>query len=684
MKYKVKLLSLVTVALSISCKQKQSLEKQYADINLIYVDSTISPNQNFFRFVNGKWLDSVTIPDDKTVWGGFNELGEQTDKNVLSVIKKAIDLDTLNPTSDEAKAINLYKTIIDIDARNKLDIKPITDNIKRTYDIKDLKSLQNYISESQVKGSSNFFSIYVDADAKDSNKNVLYVSPGQLGLPDRDYYISEEKDSKDKKAKYETHIAKMLQFLDIKDHDAKIMATNIVALETEMAAARLDKVARRDPKKTYNPMSVADLQKLSPSINWSEHFKKVGIQKLDSVVVSDVQYLKDLTTILNKNQIDSWKAYSQWLILRNAASKLSEKIEKENWNFYSKTLNGAVKQEPKEKTAVRVINNSIGEALGKLYVKEYFPPAAKKITEEMIQTLIEAYKVRIDALTWMDDTTKEKAKEKLEKVTIKVGYPNKWKDYSQVEVKSPEQEGDFYTNIQNITEWNFKEDLLKLNKPVDKSTWYMAPQVVNAYYNPPYNEIVFPAAILQPPFFDFNADPAINYGGIGAVIGHEISHGFDDSGADFDADGNLVNWWTDKDLEQFNALGDKLAEQYSAIEVLPGTFINGKFTLGENIGDLGGVNAAFDALQIHLQKHGALGKIDGYTQNQRFFMSWSNVWRTKMRDDALKTRVKTDPHSPGMYRATQPLLNIDPFYTAFNITEKDSMYLPIDKRVKIW
>lgn len=684
MNYQIKLIAVFACVVAISCQNKQIKKNQYTGLNLSYVDTTISPKQDFFKFVNGKWMDSVQIPDEKTTWGGFNELRELTNKNVLNLIDNTIKTDTLDPTSDEAKAIYLYKTIVDTESRNKYGILPILKNIEKTNDITDLKSLQKYIAETQMKGQSNFFYISVRADAKDSNKNVLYIGPGQIGLPDRDYYVSEEKDSKEKKAKYETHIAKMLQFLDISKNKAKKMATNIVALETEMADARLDKVARRDPKKRYNPMSVEDLQELSPAIQWKQHFKNIGIEQLDSVVVADVAYFKDLNTILNKNKVDSWKAYSQWIILNNAASKLSENIETEHWNFYSKTLRGAVKQEPKEKIAVNVVSNSIGEALGKLYVKKYFPPQAKEIMEDMVETLTEAYRIRIDALTWMDSETKTKAKEKLEKVTVKIGYPSEWKDYSAIEIKAPEQEGDYYTNTQTISEWKFKEKIAKLNKPVDKTEWHMSPQTVNAYYSASYNEIVFPAAILQKPFFDFKADPAINFGGIGAVIGHEISHGFDDSGADYDADGNLVNWWTEKDLEQFNALGEKLAAQYSSIEVLPETFINGKFTLGENIGDLGGINAAFDALQIHLQKNGDIANIDGYTQNQRFFMSWSNVWRTKMRDDALKTRVKTDPHSPGMYRATQPLLNIDAFYTAFNITEKDSMYLPMDKRVKIW
>ncbi|MGY6648350.1 M13 family metallopeptidase [Wenyingzhuangia sp. IMCC45574] len=681
MKHLFKLTILSFSLLAISCKVKTNSQEVK---HLEYIDTNVSPKQDFYQFVNGKWLDSVKIPDEKSSWGGFYELRELTDKNILKVIKKNIELDTLSPKSDEAKAVNLYLTILDTISRNKQGVKPILKNIEKTNQIRDIESLQLYITENQTKGFSFFYSTYVSANAKDSNKNMLHLGPGQLGLPDRDYYIADDKDSKLKKEKYQNHIAKMLQFLDFDSIKSASTANEIVLLETKMAKARMDKVERRNPKKRYNPMSVVQLQKLSPAINWEQQFATLGIEQLDSLIVTDVDYFKDLSFILETNQVSSWKGYCQWLILRNAASKLSTEIETANWNFYSKTLRGALKQENKEKIAVSVINGNIGETLGKLYVKEYFPPAAKKTMEDMIATLIEAYKTRIDALPWMDDSTKLKAKEKLAKTTIKVGYPNKWKDYSKLEIVSPKEEGNYYRNIQNISEWNFKQKIEKLKKPVNKMEWYMAPQVVNAYYNPSYNEIVFPAAILQKPFFDFKADPAINFGGIGAVIGHEISHGFDDSGANYDADGNLVNWWKDEDLEQFKALGSQLADQFSKIEVLPDTYINGKFTLGENIGDLGGVNSAYDALQIHLAKQEEVALIDGYTQNQRFFMSWANIWRTKMRDDALINRVKTDPHSPGMYRATQPLLNVNAFYKAFNISEKDSMYLAPEQRIKIW
>ena len=363
---------------------------------------------------------------------------------------------------------------------------------------------------------------------------------------------------------------------------------------------------------------------------------------------------------------------------------LSSDLEKANWEFYSRDLRGAKEQRPREERALQTLNCTIGEALGKLYVDKKFPPEAKERAEEMIQNVIKAFENRITALDWMDEATKQKAIEKLRATKIKIAYPDKWKDYSKLEIASVDDGGTYLQNMLNTSAWNYQKDLDKLGKEVDKSEWFMAPQIVNAYFNPSYNEIVFPAAILQPPFYNYKADDAVNYGGIGAVIGHEISHSFDDQGAKFDANGNLNNWWTDEDLEKFQELGGKLAAQFDAIEVLPDVNINGKFTLGENIGDLAGVNAAYDALQLSFEKNGKPEAIDGFTAEQRFFMSWATVWRTKMLDEALKNRIKTDPHSPGMNRAVQPLKNIDAFYDAFDIKEGDAMYLPPAERVKIW
>ncbi|MCM5661994.1 M13 family metallopeptidase [Galbibacter mesophilus] len=679
---------LASVLFITSCKTEEKKEvaevKETPGINLQYMDTTVSPKDDFFRYVNGKWLDETEIPADKTTWGSFNELRENTDDDALAILNAAKDDPNLDAKSDQAKAVRLYESIVDTASRNEQGVAPLKPYLDKINAIENLEDLQAYITEMTPYTGATFFRFGVGADSKDSNKNVASLGAGKLGLPDRDYYLEEGDEAQEIRDKYVAHITKMLQFVGYSEEEASAQAKGILALETTLAEKMLDKVERRDPKTTYNPTAITDLQKMVPSIDWKKYLSDIGAESVDTIDIGQVAYTKSLEKVFSSSNIEDWKAYLRWTLVNDAASNLSMAMDKANWEFYSKELRGAKEQEPLEKRALQTINWSMGEALGKLYVDQKFPPEAKETAKEMIANVIKAYEIRIKALPWMDEDTKKKAIEKLNKTTIKVGYPDEWKDYSSVEIKTAEEGGSYFQNSMNVSKWDFAETIDKLGKPVDKSEWFMAPQIVNAYYNPSYNEIVFPAAILQPPFFNFKADAAVNYGGMGAVIGHEISHGFDDSGADFDADGNLVNWWTDKDLTQFNALGDSLASQYSRIEVLPEVFINGKFTLGENIGDLGGVNAAYDGLQIHLKEHGNPGKIDGFTPEQRFFMSWATVWRTKMRDEALKNRIKTDPHSPGMYRATQPLLNIDAFYQAFDIKEGDSMYLEPEERIKIW
>ncbi|MDN3595703.1 M13 family metallopeptidase [Zunongwangia endophytica] len=664
-------------------KSTETEKVEIHGINVSYMDTTTSPKKDFFRYVNGTWLDSTEIPGDRTSWGSFMELRETTDNDALALLDEASNDENLKANSDQAKAVNLYKTIMDTVARNEQGVKPVLPYLEKVDKIENKEDLQAYLTEMSKYGGGGFFSFGVRADAKNSNENAAYLYPGSLGLPDRDYYVGDDSDSKEKKAKYEAHIARMMQFLDYSEDDAKKLAKSVVEFETKLAEPRLDKVERRDARKTYNPMTVSELQKMVPAIDWNTYFEEIGAGKLDTIIVSQPKYMKTMQSLLAKKDVEAWKDYLTWTAFDAAAGMLTTDIETANWEFYMKTLRGAKEQRPRNERALGTVNGMVGEALGKLYVEKHFPPEAKEKAQEMIANVIKAYEKRINNLSWMSEDTKKKAIEKLETTTIKVGYPDEWKDYSDLEITGSE-DGSYFQNVMNARKWSVAENIEKLDEPVDKSEWYMAPQTVNAYYNPSYNEIVFPAAILQPPFYDYKADAAVNYGGIGAVIGHEISHGFDDSGARFDAEGNLNNWWTDEDLTQFEGLGKDLADQYSAIEVLDSTFINGEFTLGENIGDLGGVNAAYDGLQMHLEEHGDPGKIDGYTPEQRFFLSWATVWRTKMRDEALKNRIKTDPHSPGMYRAYVPLQNIDAFYEAFNITEGDSMYVKPENRVKIW
>jgi len=655
-------------------------------INLDLMDKSVKPSDNFFRYVNGSWLDKTEIPNDKTRWGSFDELRQKTDNDVLALLKESVNNKKLDPKSDQAKAIIVYKTYLDSVSRNKFGINPIKTTLKKINSIQSIGDLNTLLIEMEPQGGLGFYGLYVSPDAKNSNRNVVTISVGSLGLPDRDYYVSDDADSKEKREKYVVHVARMLQFIGDNPEQAKANAQKVLALETAMATPRMDRVESRDTRKAYNPMAVADLQKLAPAVSWDKYIKGVGIVHLDSVIVSQPKYMQALQGIFAENKIEDWKAYLKWTLINKSSDVLTTEIETANWEFYDKTLRGALKQRPKEERALAVVNSTVGEALGKLYVDKKFPAEAKEKARTMIKNIIRAYEIRINNLAWMSQETKIKAIEKLDKLTIKIGYPDKWKDYSKLVVNGSEDGGNYYDNRNAISRWAFQENINDLGKPVDKTRWRWgtAPQTVNAYYGKNYNEIVFPAAILQPPFYDYKADEAVNYGGIGAVIGHEISHGFDDSGSRYNAEGNLFNWWTDSDLTQFTKLGTALADQYSALEPLPGIHVDGKFTLGENIGDLGGINAAYDGLQLFLKENGRPELIDGYSPEQRFYISWATIWRAKTRDEAMKNRVKTDPHAPAMFRSYVPLQNVDAFYKAFNIKLGDGMYVAPEKRVKIW
>jgi len=682
MKFQINKVSVLVFVAVLGFYQSNAQQKN-PGINLDLMDKSVKPGDDFFRYVNGTWFDKTEIPADRTRWGSFDELRQNTDKDALAILKDAASK-KLDPKSDQAKAVNVFKTYMDTISRNKLGIKPIKQTLAKINAVKSIVDLNKLITEMQPQGGLGFYGIGVGPDAKNSNKNVVNIGLGSLGLPDRDYYVSEDADSKEKREKYVLHVAKMLQFIGEKPEVALANAKKVLAIETAMATPRLDRVERRDRRKTYNPMSVADLQKLTPSVNWDSYIKGVGISKLDSVIVSQPKYMTALETIFKENKIDEWKAYLRWSLINKSSDVLTTDLEKANWDFYSKTLQGAKAQRPREERALQVVNGTVGEALGKLYVEQKFPAEAKEKARKMIDNIFLAFENRINNLPWMTPSTRKGAIEKLRKSVVKIGYPDKWKDYSKLEIKSIEEGGNYYDNMKSVSKWGFAENIADLQKPVDKTRWGMSPQTVNAYYNASYNEIVFPAAILQPPFYDYKADEAVNYGGIGAVIGHEISHGFDDSGSRYNADGNLVNWWTEDDLKQFTGLGGALASQYSALEPLPGTFVDGKFTLGENIGDLGGINAAYDGLQIYLKQNGNPGLIDGYTPEQRLFISWATIWRSKARDEAIKNQVKTDPHSPGQYRAYVPLLNVDEFYKAFDIKETEKLFVKPENRVKIW
>ena len=685
MKFKINFIVLSTSLMFFSCNSPD-LKTEYGTLErgiiLSNMDETVNPKDDFYNYVNGNWMKNTEIPEDQVRWGGFGVLRKSTDKDVLEILDRASKSGKYPEGTDQSKAIAVFKSKLDTNSRNQLGITPIKPALDLISNINSVADFQKVISIYATIVSQPFFGISAFSNPSNSSMNSAYLTPAGLGLPDKDFYLNKDSKSIEIREQYKAHISRMLQFLGDDKESASSQAETILNFETLLATPKLDKVQRRDFRKLNNPRSVKQIQEMVPAINWPLAFKDLGIEiDLDTLIVMQPKYMEAVQEIFENEDINTWKIVMRWATLNEAASQLTTEIEKANWDFYSKTLSGAKIQRPADERALATVNGTVGEALGKLYVDEMFPPEAKEKAEKMIANVIQAYINRIMNLEWMSLDTKEKAIEKLENFTVKIGYPDKWEDYSLMKVSS---EKGYYENIVAVTNWSFKKNLSEINEPVDKTKWGMSPQTVNAYFNPFNNEIVFPAAILQPPFYDYKADDAVNYGGIGAVIGHEISHAFDDAGSRFDAYGNLVNWWTEEDLVKFTKRGKALSDQYSAIEVLDSVYVNGEFTLGENIGDLGGVLAGFDGLQLHFEQNGRPGSIDGFTPEQRFFMSWATVWRTKQRDEYLRNQVKTDPHTPGRWRATEPLKNVDAFYEAFNIVEGDSMYVAPSNRVRIW
>ncbi|WP_299833659.1 M13 family metallopeptidase [uncultured Tenacibaculum sp.] len=682
----------------ISCKTEQKAEvaEKVPGIILENMDTSVKPSEDFFRYVNGNWVDKTEIPADRSSWGGFGELRKKTDADVLAILNDAIkegnfpkikDAQGNEIDSDQQKAVNYYESIMDTVARNKQGIAPLKPYLAKIDEIKTKKDVENYITQMAPYGGGAFYGLGVFNDLKNSNMNAGYLGSGGLGLS-RDYYVDEDEDTKGKLKKYEAFVAKMFGKLGDDEATAAKNAATVVAFEASLAKPMMTKEDRRDARKMYNPMSVEELQVLAPAIDWKAHLEGIGVgvgtEKMEKVIVTDPNYFKAMNDIFTERSVDDIKTLLRWNTINSAAGLLSTDLETANWEFYSKELRGAKEQRPRDERALASVNGSIGEAIGKLYVDKKFPPEAKQKAREMIDNVLLGFEKRINGLTWMSNSTKLKALDKLSKLTVKIAYPDKWKDYAALQIKGVKEGGSYFENAINVTKWNYEENISKLGKPVDRSEWGMSPQTVNAYFNPVNNEIVFPAAILQPPFYNYQADEAVNYGGIGAVIGHEISHSFDDSGARFDGDGNLNNWWTKEDSEKFAAEGKALIGQYDALVAIDDVHVNGTFTLGENIGDLGGVNAAYEGLQIFLEKSGRPEKIDGFTPEQRFFLSWGTIWRTKARPEAIKNQIKTDPHSPGKFRAYVPLRNVDAFYDAFDIKEGDKMYLKPEDRVRIW
>jgi predicted metalloendopeptidase len=651
--------------------------KLSSGIAVEYIDPAVRAQDDFFTHLSGKWLATTEIPADKSSWGTFVKLYDDIQPQLRAIIEQA----AANPAAgaDAQRIGDFYASYMDEARLEQLGTAPLNAELAKIAALQDKKELPALIARNNQTGLSAPIDLGIHQDNKDSTKYVVDFSQSGLGLPDRDYYLKKD-DAKlaDTLAKYQQHIVNQLTLAGDKDAAAKAQA--IVALETELAKIQWSKVELRDPVKAYNKVEVAKLNALTPGYDWNAYLDALKVTgKVNYVIVSQPTYLTAFSTLLAATPLDTWKAYFQWQAVRANAPYLSKAFVDENFAFYGTVLSGAKEMRPRWKRGVSTVEGALGETVGKVYVEQHFPAERKARMDELVKNLLVSYKQSIDKLDWMSPATKKQAQAKLAKFTTKIGYPNKWRDYSALSVTRDDLVG----NVRRSRQADYDKEINKLGKPIDRDEWGMTPQTVNAYYNPEMNEIVFPAAILQPPFFDANADDAANYGGIGAVIGHEISHGFDDQGAQYDGDGNLRDWWSAADHKNFEAKTKALVAQYDAFSPVPGYHVNGQLTLGENIADNSGVAIAYKAYKLSL--HGKPAPvIDGLTGDQRFFMGFAQVWRMKMREPEQISRIKTDPHAPGQFRANGTMRNQPGFYEAFKVKQGDKMYLAPKDRVIIW
>lgn len=654
-------------------QQEQALSSGIIKANM---DLSVNPGDDFFKYVNGKWLETVEIPADKASYGAFRILRDESQEDVMDIIKSSSEGDFAQG-SDEQKVGDFYRAYMDMETRDALGASPLTPELAKIDAIENYTQLAEYFAYANKYGFGVPFAMGQYADFKTPENYMIYTWQAGLGLPEREFYFKDDEASQKIRDAYVPHIEKMLSLVG--DENAADNAAKLMAMETEIAGMHMQKELTRDWATNYNKVMTPELTSVMPKFDWDAFLKEARLTELDGVVMMQTDFMKQMDDYIASTSLEDWKLFLRWGLLRGTATRLSSDFDQANFDFYSRVLSGLEEKPPQWRRAVSLLNNHVGEIIGKVYVKRHFPPEAKARMTEMVNNLLLAYKESIEQLDWMTDDTRKEALDKLSKFTVKIGYPDEWKDYTALTVNKD----DLFGNLKRSADANYEELLKKQGGPVWKQEWGMTPQTVNAYYSPPQNEIVFPAAILQPPFFDMNAEDAVNYGGIGAVIGHEIGHGFDDSGSTFDGDGVLRNWWTDEDRKEFEARTAKLIEQYSAFEALEGLNVNGEYTLGENIGDLGGISIALNAYHLSLNGEPA-PVIDGFTGDQRVFIGFGQVWAVKFRDEALRNLIETDTHSPGPFRANGSVRNVPEFYSAFDVKPENALYLAPDDRVKIW
>ncbi len=644
------------------------------------MDPSVKPGDNFFEYANGNWIKQNAIPAKETRWGSFNILHDENTKKLLGILNEASAGAKSQPKGSLKQRVgDLYASAMDSVTIEHLGYTPIKSDLARVNAINNLNGVLNEMAYERVQGiASPLFGFGVGQDSKHPTKNIVSLRQGGTSLPDRDYYLKDDARSQKIKAAYRQYIISLFTLTGTSQQEAEANAATILAMETKLADAQMSRVAMRDPNKTYNKFTVADFDKNTPHINWEDMFTRLKVGKQDSILVGQPEFFSKADNLLSATPVADWKIYLKWNVLRNSASELSSPFVDASFKFGS-VLSGQQVQTPRNERMSGLVDGSLGELLGQLYVEKYFTPAAKQYMVNLVNNLKGTLGDRIKRLDWMSDETKARALRKLNAFTVKIGYPNVWQKYEGLTI----DRNDFEGNLRRISQWSYNYNISQLNKPIDKTRWGMSPPTVNAYYSPVNNEIVFPAGILQFPFFDFKADDAVNYGGIGAVIGHEMTHGFDDQGRRYDADGTLRDWWTKDDATKFTQRADQVVDQYNHFIVLDTLHVNGKLTLGENLADLGGLNVAYEAFK-KTKEGQSTTKIDGFTPDQRFFLSWAQVWRGSQRPEAAASRILTDPHSPEQYRTNAPITNIDAWYNAFNIQPGDKMYKKPEDRIKVW
>lgn len=662
-----------------SCKSSSdsNQEKRTVFFDRSGMDSTAKPGDDFFTFANGGWIKATKIPDDQSGWGSFYTLHEENQKKMKSILEEAAANKSAAKGSAEQKVGDYYASGMDTVALEKKGYEPLKPIMQKIAAIKDYKELVNLLAEGYADGDGDLFGFYVGPDDKNSTRNIAVLTQTGLTLPEKDYYFKNDPTTLEQRKQMVNYATRLFMLTGNDSMAAAKKAADVLVLETEIAKSHLAPEDLRDPVKNYNKIPLASLEKLSPNLNWNASFGKMGIHP-DSINVSQPKYFAALSNLLASKPIDMWKSKIEFDYISANASDLSKAFRDASFNF-NKIFSGQKVQKERWKTMVGNTDGSLRDLASELFVKKYFTAEAKKRMDELVNNLQVAFKNRIEKLDWMSDSTRKKALLKLNAIIKKIGYPDKWKNFDDVEISRD----NYFANNRSISKHFYKEMIAKMGKPVDKTEWGMTPYTVNAYYNPSFNEIVFPAGILQFPFFDANADDAVNYGGIGMVIGHEITHGFDDQGRQYDAEGNLKEWWTPADAAKFNAKSGEVVKQYNSYAILDTIHLNGKLTLGENLADLGGIAIAYDAFKMTPQGKGN-EKIDGLTPDQRFFLGFAQVWRLTIRPETERVRVTTDPHSPAKFRINGPLSNFEPFYAAFNIKEGDKMYKKPEERAKVW